>query len=53
MKMEENDLIGKTIKEISVDGFGIEIIFTDGTRFYYAASYCGCSSWDICSDEQE
>lgn len=45
--MNEKDLIGKTIEEIDIDGFGIEIRFTDGTEFAYNASDGGYSYWDI------
>lgn len=45
--MTESDFVGKTIKEISVDGFGIEITTEDDLHFCYAASDGGYSSWDI------
>ena len=45
--MNEKDLIGKTIKKIDIDGYGIEIYFTDGTEFLYNASDAGYSTWDI------
>ena len=45
--MNEKDLIGKTIEKIDVDGFGVEIRFTDGTEFVYNASDGGYSGWDI------
>ena len=45
--MSEKDLIGKTIKSIDVDGFGMEIVFTDGTKFVYSATDGGYSNWDI------
>ena len=45
--VEEAHLIGKTVKGINVDGFGVDITFTDGTVFYYNASDEGCSDWDI------
>ena len=45
--MEDKELIGKTIKSIDVDGFGVDIVFTDGTEFVYGASDGGYSSWDI------
>ena len=45
--MDEKDLIGKTIEEIDIDGYGIEIRFTDGTEFVYNASDGGYSGWDI------
>ena len=40
-------LENKTIKEISVDGYGVYIIFTDGTEFVYGASDGGYSDWSI------
>jgi hypothetical protein len=45
--MDEKDLIGKTIEKIDIDGYGVEIRFTDGTEFVYNASDAGYSSWDI------
>ena len=48
--MDEKDLIGKTIEKIDVDGYGVEIRFTDGTEFVYGASDGGYSSWDISKD---
>lgn len=45
--MDEKDLIGKTVKEAYIDGYGVCIIFTDGTELAYSASDGGYSSWDI------
>ena len=45
--MNEEDLIGKTIKEIDINGYGVEILFTDGTEFAYDASDAGYSCWNI------
>lgn len=45
--MDEQDLKGKTIKYIRVDGFEIYIVFEDGTIFEYSASDDGCSSWKV------
>lgn len=39
-------LENKTIKEISIDGYGVYIIFTDGTEFVY-----GASDWSIIDSE--
>lgn len=47
MEMNEKDLIGKTIEKINIDGYGVEIRFTDGTEFVYNASDAGYSGWDI------
>lgn len=49
----ELDLVGKTIKEISVNGFGVYIFFTDGMVFSYGASDGGYSSWDIEPPKEE
>lgn len=47
-------LIGKTIKEvISLDGFGLEVVFTDGTEFNYSASDGGYSGYDLIEKEGE
>ena len=45
--MNEKDLIGKTIEKIDIDGYGVEIHFTDGTELVYSASDGGYSIWDI------
>ena len=45
--MNKKDLIGKTIEKIDIDGYGVEIRFTDGTEFVYNASDAGFSCWDI------
>ncbi len=45
--MNGKDLIGKTIEKIDIDGYSVEIRFTDGTEFVYNASDAGYSSWDI------
>ena len=44
---DEKVLVGKTIKEVDIDGYGVNIVFVDGTIFDYGASDGGCSSWDI------
>lgn len=51
--MDEKDLIGKTVKEASIDGFGVCIIFTDGTELVYSASDGGYSSWDVLDSKEE
>ena len=51
MGMTEKDLIGKTIESVEVDGYGIEMRFTDGTVFVYGASDGGYSNWDITKDD--
>lgn len=40
-------LEGKTIKTASVDGFEVEIVFTDGSVFYYDASDGGYSNYSL------
>ena len=45
--MNENDLICKTIEKIDINGYGVEIRFTDGTELVYNASDGGYSCWDI------
>ena len=49
--MDEEMLIGKTIKEISVSGYGVSIIFTDGYELAYSSSDGGYSSWVIIDPE--
>lgn len=47
-------LIGKTIKKVvSLDGFGFEIVFTDGTEFNFSASDGGYSNYDLIEKEGE
>lgn len=48
----DKELIGKKIKDIQVDGFGIEIVLDDNTVFMYYASDGGYSSWDYCTKEE-
>ena len=43
--MEE--LIGKTILAAEVDGFGIKLVFDDGSIFNYSASDGGYSTYDF------
>ena len=43
--MEE--LIGKTILAAEVDGFGIALVFDDGSVFNYSASDGGYSTYDF------
>ena len=50
--MNEKDLIGKTIEKIDIDGYGVEIRFTDGTEFVYNASDGGYSGWDISKGDE-
>ena len=45
--MAEKDLIGKTVKQADISGYGVEIVFTDGTMFSYYPSDGGYSTWDI------
>ena len=49
--MSDKDLIGKTIQEIEINGYGITIVTADGIRLEYGASDGGYSSWDINKDE--
>lgn len=44
-ELDEQELVGKTINKIDVDGFGVLIVCRDGTKFVYNASDGGCSSW--------
>ena len=45
--LDTSILVGKTIAKIEVDGFDVDIIFTDGTVFKYESSDGGYSCWDI------
>lgn len=44
--MNVNEMIGKTVVAVEVDGFGVNIEFNDGTVFVYGASDGGYSLWD-------
>ena len=45
--LDASILVGKTIARIEVDGFDVDIVFTDGTVFKYESSDGGYSCWDI------
>ena len=47
------ELQGKKVRSVGVDGFGVAIIFTDGTVFEYNASDGGCSTWEITEAEYD
>lgn len=51
--MTDKDLIGKTIKEIEVDGGGIYIEFTDGAVLSYSSSDGGYSTWGVYKSVKE
>lgn len=40
-------LIGKTIKTAKIDGYSVQLRFTDGSRFEYDASDGGYSTYDL------
>lgn len=43
----QEQLIGKTISSAEVDGFGLNLKFTDGTELNYNATDGGYSTFDI------
>ena len=43
--METYNIVGKTIKFAKIDGYGIELRFTDGSGFEYEASDGGYSTY--------
>lgn len=45
--LDTKALVGKTIARIEVDGFDVDIVFTDGTVFEYESSDGGYSCWNI------
>lgn len=53
MTREEAQLIGKTVTNAKVDGYGITLVFSDGARFIYNASDGGYSSYDLEEAESE
>lgn len=42
--MGTHNIVGKTIKFSKIDGYGIELRFTDGSGFVYEASDGGYST---------
>lgn len=42
-----NKMIGKTIEQVFLDGYGILIVFTDGTEFNFDGSDGGCSTYEL------
>ena len=48
----EAKFIGKTVTKAEVDGYGITLFFSDGTRFIYDASDGGYSTY-IWEGEEE
>lgn len=51
--MDSNVLLGKTIKSITIDGYGITMITTDGFVLEYSSSDGGYSQYDISKTEGE
>ena len=47
------NIVGKTVEEAVIDGYGVEIKFTDGTMLYYDASDGGCSMWEFIEAKNE
>ena len=45
--MEKDLFIGKRIKDIDINGFGIFIVLEDGTELCYDASDGGYSTYDF------
>ena len=48
---EENEFkklfVNKKIKDIYVDGYGIELVLENGIKLQYNATDGGYSSWDV------
>ena len=49
----QEQLKGKTISSAEVDGFGLVLKFTDGSRLEYNATDGGYSTFDIIESEGE
>lgn len=49
----EKALVGKTIVEADINGYGIYIWFSDGFKFDYNASDGGYSSYELTDEEEE
>lgn len=45
--LTEKDLLNKTIKEIEVNGYGINLTTEDGMVLDYSASDGGYSCWEV------
>lgn len=52
-KETNETLKGKTIACASVDGYSIDLVFTDGTLFTYEATDGGYSTWDIVDNKED
>ena len=53
MSDAEKFLIGKTIIEAKVDGFGIRLKLEDGSIFEYEASDGGYSLWEMMGEQDD
>lgn len=49
-EIEIEDFVGKTIRWISVDGYGVELLTEDGCRLGYDASDGGMSDYSVVYD---
>ncbi len=49
----QKQLIGKTISSAEIDGFGLNLKFTDGTELDYNATDGGYSTFDITELKEE
>ena len=47
-KDTEKMMIGKTITDVQINGFGITITLDDGYTLDYDASDGGYSTWELC-----
>ncbi len=50
-EFNENGFVGKTIKEIYVDGYHVTIRTADGFILNYDASDGGYSTWEVIENE--
>ena len=46
----DNELVGKTVTKADVNGFSIELTFSDGSVFIYGARDKEYSSWNFIKD---
>ena len=52
MDEEKKEFIGKKIKDIKIDGYGIELLLEDSTKLVYEATDGGFSNWSIKKEDE-
>ena len=52
MNEEQKNFIGKKIKDIKIDGYGIELLLEDNIKLIYEATDGGYSTWLIKKEDE-